>query len=241
MATPPAPTNLTVASGNQQLSLSWTASPGALWYTILRSNASGGPYTTVAAGIVGTLYNDTTVTNGSLYYYEVAGVNGSGQGPVSAFADNIPIFTIPTTPVGLVINSRNDTVIISWIPSQGAVSYNIYWSLDIAGPYTLLATHIPQSIFIDNNLINGASYNYKITAVNMLGESALSSVISITPPFASYFYVIQKTNISDLFNVMNQWNGSSYSLKFIFNPNSSNESSYGQCYCLWEKVVIPVS
>ena len=71
MAAPTAPVpplNLTATGGNQQVSLAWTASSGATSYNVKRATTNGGPYTTVASP-AGTSYTDTTVTNGTTYYY----------------------------------------------------------------------------------------------------------------------------------------------------------------------------
>ena len=55
---PAAPTNLAATAGNQQASLTWTASSGATSYNVKRGTASGGPYTTVGTP-AGTTYADT--------------------------------------------------------------------------------------------------------------------------------------------------------------------------------------
>jgi fibronectin type 3 domain-containing protein len=75
---PPAPTNLTATAGNAQVSLSWTASTGAASYNVKRGTASGGPYTTIHSPTT-TSYTDTSVTNGTAYYYVVTAVNAAGE------------------------------------------------------------------------------------------------------------------------------------------------------------------
>src|SRR4029453_3870617 len=77
---PAAPTGLTAAPGNAQVSLSWTASSGATGYNVKRATVSGGPYTTVnPTPIAATSYTDTPLTNGTTYYYVVTAVNASGE------------------------------------------------------------------------------------------------------------------------------------------------------------------
>ncbi len=68
---PPAPTSLIATAGNAQVSLAWTASVGATGYNIQRSANSGGPYTVVGTSS-GVSYTDSSVTNGTLYYYVVS-------------------------------------------------------------------------------------------------------------------------------------------------------------------------
>jgi len=85
---PPAPQNLTPSPGNGTVSLTWSASTGAVSYEVLRSPSSGGTYSELGT-TTSTSYTDTGLTNGTTYYYEVLGVNSQGQdgppcSPVSA-------------------------------------------------------------------------------------------------------------------------------------------------------------
>jgi hypothetical protein len=71
------PANLIVAAGDAKDILEWTPSHN-LTYNIKRSTTSGGPYTTIAH--VGTTrFTDTTVSNGTIYYYVVASVDSVGE------------------------------------------------------------------------------------------------------------------------------------------------------------------
>ena len=74
---PAAPTGLSATPGNAQVSLSWNASAGATSYNVKRSTTNGGPYSTIAPGIVTTSYTDTGLTNGTTYYYVVSASNGA--------------------------------------------------------------------------------------------------------------------------------------------------------------------
>src|SRR5271168_579111 len=88
---PPAtPTGLQATGGNAQVSLSWNASTGAASYNLKRSTSNGGPYNTALASPTATSYTDTTVTNGTTYYYVVSAVNTAGQSANSAQASATP-------------------------------------------------------------------------------------------------------------------------------------------------------
>jgi hypothetical protein len=79
-STPPsAPTGLTATAGDSQVALSWNTVADAATYNVKRSTTSGGPYTTVQAGVGGTSYTNTGLTNGTTYYYVVSAVNASGE------------------------------------------------------------------------------------------------------------------------------------------------------------------
>jgi hypothetical protein len=94
---PPAvPTNLTAAAGDTQVSLAWSASSGATSYHVKRSTTSGGPYTQIAAP-TSSAYVDTSVTNGTTYYYVVSAVNSAGESANSAQVSALPSAPPPTT------------------------------------------------------------------------------------------------------------------------------------------------
>ena len=86
---PSAPTGLSAAPGNAQVSLAWTASSGATSYNVKRSTSNGGPYSTVASP-TGTSYADTGLTNNTTYYYVVTAVNASGESSNSNQASATP-------------------------------------------------------------------------------------------------------------------------------------------------------
>ena len=88
---PAAPTNLTAVAGSAQVALSWTASTLATSYNVYRGTTAGGESTTpIATGVTTTSFTDTSVTNGTAYYYTVAGVDSAGAGPSSNEASATP-------------------------------------------------------------------------------------------------------------------------------------------------------
>jgi carboxypeptidase T len=94
-AVPGAPSGLGATPGNGQISLAWTAASGATGYSIHRGTASGGPYTTLQSNLIGTNFTNTSLTNGTTYYYVVTAANGVGEGPNSNEASATPV-TPPT-------------------------------------------------------------------------------------------------------------------------------------------------
>jgi hypothetical protein len=96
-------------AGNDQVSLSWTAAAGASTYNVKRTTTSGINYTLVKSGLTATSFTDTTVSNGTTYFYVVSAQNAAGESPnsneVSATPTNVP----PPPPV-IAINAGGPAV-----------------------------------------------------------------------------------------------------------------------------------
>lgn len=87
-----APTPLQVYTANAQNMLIWPPTPGAASYNLYFSTTAGvttGTGTLIAS--VSAPYTHTGLTNGTTYYYIVAGVSGGNLGTPSAQASGAPI------------------------------------------------------------------------------------------------------------------------------------------------------
>jgi fibronectin type 3 domain-containing protein len=113
LTAPATPTGLHATGGNAQVSLSWSASTSAASYNVKRSTANGGPYNTAVASPTVTNYTDTTVSNGTTYYYVVSAVNSAGQSANSAQASATP--ASPTANVTITINPAQTKAISPYI------------------------------------------------------------------------------------------------------------------------------
>ncbi|MDQ2730097.1 MAG: hypothetical protein M3Y56_00430, partial [Armatimonadota bacterium] len=178
---PPSPVlGLSASPGSAQVSLTWDASPGASTYTVKRSTVRGGHYGTIALGVAATNFIDTTVTNGTPYYYVVSAANPGGESPNSPEVAAKPV-AAPAPPSGVTAAPGNGHVLLNWTASAGATSYNIKRATTTDGLYTTIATPILDTTFTDQNVINGLTYYYAVTALNAGGESANSAEAIAAP------------------------------------------------------------
>ena len=88
---PVEPANLSATPLDSAVALAWSASPFATSYTLQRSLTPGGSYTAFPDVLTTTSYRDTTVTNGTTYYYVVTATGAGGTSYPSNEARATPV------------------------------------------------------------------------------------------------------------------------------------------------------
>lgn len=96
-----------------------------------------------------------------------------------------PITYAPSVPLNPNATTGNLQVLLAWETptSNGGSSitkYNIYRSTTSGGVYLYIGSSTVLS-YLDSGLTNGATYYYRITAVNIAGESPQTNYIGATP------------------------------------------------------------
>jgi hypothetical protein len=137
VAPPAAPVGVAATAGDGQVALGWSGVSGAQSYTVKRSTTSGSGYASLMTGVTGTSDLDTSVTNGTTYYYVISAVNAGGESANSAevsakpsapfngeeiappflvLSGNDGVFTIKSSVSGHVyqLQSTDDLVNPSW-------------------------------------------------------------------------------------------------------------------------------
>jgi hypothetical protein len=180
----PGPTNLVATAGDTAVTLTWTASSGATGYNVKRATSSGGPYTQIGAP-TSPGYTDSSLTNGTTYYYVVTALSSKGESSNSTEASATPkgASVPPATPTDVVATAGDSMVSLTWTASSGASGYYVKRSSTSGGPYTQIAAPTSPS-YTDSGLTNGTTYYYVISAFNSAGESANSAQVgtSASPP-----------------------------------------------------------
>jgi fibronectin type 3 domain-containing protein len=191
--TVPGPPAVTATGGNGAVHLTWNAPANGgstiSNYKIYKGTASGGETMLTTLGNVTSL-DDTSVANGTTYYYKVSAVNGVGEGPLSSEASATPVApppppppTVPGPPA-VTATGGNGVVHLTWnAPANGGSTisnYKIYKGTT-SGSETVLTTLGNVTSLDDTAVSNGTTYYYKVSAVNGVGEGPLSSEASATP------------------------------------------------------------
>ncbi|WP_456846511.1 rhamnogalacturonan lyase family protein [Cellulomonas sp. P5_C6] len=107
--------------------------------------------------------------------------------------DAEPPAQVPAAPAGVVAGSvSNAGVQLSWTASEGADIYQVFRKDAAAGDdaYALVATStLPQAAV--GGLVEGASYDLRVVAVNGRGSSAPSAAVRVTTKAALYKFDVQ--------------------------------------------------
>lgn len=180
---PGTPTGLTAAPGNAQVSLAWNTVTGATSYAVFRgpSAATTVPY---ASGIALASFKNLNATNGTMYYYRVAAVNGNLMGvasaPANAMPQGAPVPPPPAIPTGLAATAGNAQVSLQWNTVTGATGYRLFRSMSSS----LQGDQIwsgAAATFLNTGLTNGTMYFYRVAATSANGSSTPSAPVNAMP------------------------------------------------------------
>ena len=177
VAPPAAPTNLTATPGNQQVTLSWTASSTATSYQVRRRNSSGVYEELSGASTNALTYTDNNLINGDTYYYDVIARNAAGSSAPSSPASATPATPQgpPLPPGSVTASPGNAQITISWTASAGATSYKVLRSGAGGIGYADFNNNTVAGTWVTNTgLFHGRTYFYVVIAINAHGNSAHS-------------------------------------------------------------------
>ena len=198
-AVPAAPTNLMAASTANTVTLSWTAPNDNTItnykiysravatesiLTLLLSNVSSSATSHVVTGLEA----------GAAYQFAMSSVNSRGDSAVSSVVSIStknpppspqPPAAIPAAPTNLMAASTANTVTLSWTaPNDNTITnYKIYSrAVATESILTLLLSNVSSSAtsHVVTGLEAGAAYQFAMSSVNSRGDSAVSSVVSIS-------------------------------------------------------------
>jgi trimeric autotransporter adhesin len=184
--TAPATPTLSVTGGNNSASLSWTASGSAVYDVFRNEQGCNAGFTKISSGGSATSLNDTVLSNGLTYFYQVTAFPTGNEACASAPSTCISVTpsagtcTPPAPPTGVAASGTTQTTTtISWTASTGATSYKIFRSTTSGGPYSQVGTSTTTS-FADSGLTCNTTYFYVVTASNGTCDSGNSAQASTT-------------------------------------------------------------
>ncbi len=181
---PSAPSTVTAQPGTLSAAISWSAVVGATAYNIKRGTTSGGPYTTIATGVLASQspYSDTGLDSASTYYYVVSSIasiatcESANSAPASATPTGV--CTKPAAPT-VTATAGNGQVSLSWAAVGGATGYAIARS-DTSGTGYASIAQVSVTSYIDVDVVFGNTYYYQVTTKGTC-DSDPSTEVSASP------------------------------------------------------------
>jgi hypothetical protein len=184
--TPDAPTSLSVTSGNQQLSVSFSEGPngGAAISNYQYSINNGGSYTTVSPAQTTSPIVITGLVNGTSYSVKLRAVNAIGAGAASSTVTGTPA-DVPSAPTILTTLSGNQSayVYITNGTLGGSPITNYEYTLN-GSTWIALSPADPLTPIEISGLTNGTTYNISVRAYTAIGSSPASNTVPVTPEAA---------------------------------------------------------
>lgn len=218
---PGRPQNVDVQATAQSVSLQWEAVSGAQHYRIYWNTT--GKVTTGDAAITATQasYIHQNLRPGARYFYRIAAQNDGGEGELSR---EISVQLTSATPVIASVTAGEGEATLVWPLVAAAESYHLYWNTTGGVSKSDKKVEYVSSAFIHTGLVRGTTYYYRLSALNLAGESELSPEVSVT--FAPLAPVLQVRNDSE--HVFLDWaavsGASSYQVYWDTRPGISNAS-----------------
>ncbi len=228
--TPPGNFTFSVNPGDAKVTLNWNASTNAVSYQILRSSSASGTFSEItniaATDATSYSYEDTTVTNGTAYFYQV-------RAKAQVCIDNGTINCIPapeldkvlsanTTPIAspikvTVTGTPGDaSVTLTWSSPGDGSSYTVQYGTT-QGVYDHLVSSSAASPFLISNLNNGITYYFRVISVNAIASVNADEVVvvptaPITIPLPGAFAVSSVAVGSKITLTFSSANATSYSV-----------------------------
>ncbi len=178
--TPSAPGAPSVAPGNGQNVITWTA-PATGGSAITKYELKRGS-TVLKSDITGTSYTDTGLANGTSYSYTVRAYNAAGWGSFSSAGSGTPR-TVPAAPA-ITVTAGNKQNVISWsAPANNGASITKYEvsRKTGSGAYAVVNANVTGTSYTDSSLTAGTAYTYKVRAYNAAGWGGYSAEKGATP------------------------------------------------------------
>jgi len=185
---PTGPNGLKASSGNGFVNLSWSAPDYDGGTPITNYCIYRGPNSTSteALSTIGNIlfFNDTSVTNGQTYFYNLTAQNGVGEGPSSTMVNATPSGP-PSAPLDLSYLTGDGFVVLEWnvpLENGGRNISNYVLSRETSdGSNTAQFDCGLNNSYNDTTVVNGLTYLFKVAAVNPVGMGPFSNTVNVTP------------------------------------------------------------
>lgn len=179
-ATPAQPTGVMASvAGEGRVNVKWEPVPSATSYHVYYAGKPGmaaklGTKETVTSNS----FTHSGLKDGQYYYYVVAALNDSGEGPASSESGVMMRVSIPGQPSNATVVVYPDKITVKWDKVAGAQSYNVYlFKTEAFDRSKATKVNVASNSYDHTGLKKGDRYFYLVTAVNGSGEGRESNKV----------------------------------------------------------------
>jgi predicted phage tail protein len=183
---PSAPSALTTNPvSSSQINLAWTDnSNNETGFKVERRTSASGDWTLIATRATNVVsYQDTGLADGSIYYYRVRATNAGGDSANTSVMSATTLAIAPAAPTELTATAVSSSQInLAWKDnSSNETGFKVDRSTSATGPWKLIATKTANVVSYQNTgLTAGRTYYYRVRAINAIGQSVNTRVMSAT-------------------------------------------------------------
>ena len=198
-----------LASAPGTIKMVWTTpvsndGPGISGYKIERSSLINQVkvWSTIVANTNSTYYVNSGLQNATLYYYRVSAINGIGTGLPSP---DVSVTTWPVPTEVTAVATSTSSIQLNWtvvtVPDFNITGYKIERSIGGDLFWETIVEDSASRTYINNGLIQGKGYFYRVSAVSTVGTSSASSAtyaMTWTTPSIPYGVTATATSTSSI-------------------------------------------
>jgi len=176
---PRTPVNINAAARSiESIRINWGSVSNAESYIVYRSLTDADDYEEIST-VSSASYTDNELSPETTYYYKVSACNISGESALSDMANATTLSGKPNAPTAVSASAVFYYITISWSSVSNSTGYIVYRSTSASGDYEIIA-YPSETSYKDTGLDPDTTYHYRVSAVNLFGESAQSTSRSAT-------------------------------------------------------------
>lgn len=210
-AAPAAPTLRLNPFQTSVVDIWWTSVPSfrTVTYAVQRSPSGAGTWTTLASGIYGNFWQDSTLTSAATWDYRIVATDIPPGTGLTGYSNNgaTANITVPIlAPAAPVLSQKPFalTIGVNWATVSGVSTWTVQRSTDNCQTWTTLSSGISSGtrLYLDSTVSAYTRYWYRVIAVAG-GGSAASPPASIYVDTsnainAGYRFIVNHTDVSSL-------------------------------------------
>ncbi|MEU4446678.1 fibronectin type III domain-containing protein [Actinosynnema sp. NPDC050801] len=179
----PAAAHLTAIAGNHEVGLGWSAVTHATYFWVEYRDLTAGQtgWRRLGAPVHDWAFTVRSLANGHRYEFRVISGNVAGESGPSNPVQATPVPPVPAAPSNLRATAGNTTASLAWSGSASASYYWVYFRPQGHSGWYVFDKPANGTSSTATGLLNGFTYEFRVTAANLGGQSGPSNTVAAKP------------------------------------------------------------